>query len=113
MNNIQHYFSVVYYFIAMYTVGGSESLVCTLRNLQSYTWADEEGNTLASGAQVDFSSNDSIHHKTFICSGLNYFLLEYSYLYLKIVVNGKLLRLSKRIVFIIFLILQSPILPLK
>ena len=80
---------VVYYFIAMYTVGGSESLVCTLRNVLSYTWADEEGNTLASGAQVDFSSNDSIHHTTFICSGLNYFLLEYSYLYLKIVVNGK------------------------
>ena len=91
---LQHYFCVVDYFISMYTVGGSESLYCTFSDVQLYTWTDEENNTLVDGRQLYFSSNDSIHHTTFTCIGFNSLLIEYSYVYVKIVVNGKLLRLG-------------------
>ena len=73
----------------MYTVGGSNSIDCTLEGVFIYTWMDEDGNTVADGNQLIYLVNDSIHHMTYTCSGLNLFELQVEYLYIKFVINGK------------------------
>ena len=80
--------AVINYFIAMKTAGDSGSITCTINWVFSYTWYDEQGNTVVTGAQLIYSTNDSIHHKTFLCSGLNFLTLDTEALYIKFVVNG-------------------------
>lgn len=74
----------------MYSVGGSSSITCTLPNVFFYTWYTEEGNTVVSGNELSYSANDSIHHKLFYCSGLNYATFTLDFLYIKFVINGKI-----------------------
>ena len=75
----------------MYTVGGASSINCTLPGVLFYTWTDEFGDTISSSDQLAFLMNDSIHHMTYTCSGLNYLSpdLRTEYLHLKFVINGK------------------------
>ena len=73
----------------MYTVGDSSSITCTLDMVLSYAWYDEDGNTVVNGDELSYSANDSIHHKTFLCSGLNILTLDNETLYIKFVINGK------------------------
>ena len=47
---------------------------------------DENSNAISTDERLTFSANDSIHHKTYICSDLNFTL---DFLHLKFVVNGK------------------------
>ena len=82
------YHTVTNYFIAMYTVGDSSSITCTLDLVLIYAWYDEDGNTVVNGDELSYSANDSIHHKTFLCSGQNIFTLDTEALYIKFVING-------------------------
>ena len=73
----------------MYSVGDSSSITCTLGDwVLTYTWYDEDGNTVVNGDELSYSANDSIHHKTFMCSGLNILTLDTEALYIKFVING-------------------------
>ena len=73
----------------MYTVGGSSSITCTLDPFVStYTWYDEDGDTVVNGSQLSYSANDSIHHKSFTCSGLNLLTLDTEALHIKFIING-------------------------
>ena len=76
------------YFIAMYSIGDSSYITCTLNSVSSYAWYDEDGNTVVNGNKLSYSANDSIHHKTFLCSGQNVFTLDTEALYVKFVING-------------------------
>ena len=78
-------------FIAMYTVGVSEYITCTLPGVLSsgYIWTDENGNNVVVDRRIIFSTNDSIHHKTYICYGFSYTTFTLEFLYIKFVINGK------------------------
>ena len=84
------YPSVSDYFIAVYTVGDSSSITCTIGDwVSTYAWYDEDGNTVVNGNELSYSANDSIHHKLYLCSGLSFTTLDYDVIYLKFVINGK------------------------
>ena len=74
----------------MYSVGGSSSIRCTLSGVDvlTYAWYDEDGNTVVSGNELSYSANDSIHHKTFMCSGQNMLTSDTEAIYIKFVING-------------------------
>ena len=73
----------------MYTVGDSSSITCTLdRFVFTYAWYDEDGNTVVNGRQLSYSANDSIHHKSFTCSGINLLTGDTEALHIKFVING-------------------------
>ena len=74
----------------MYTAGDSSSITCTLNQVFEFTyaWYDEDGNTVVNGRQLSYSANDSIHHKSFTCSGLNFFTYNTKTLHIKFVING-------------------------
>ena len=82
-------------FIAMYTVGGSDTITCTLGGVLSsgYQWIDEDGNVIIAGRQLVFSANDSIHHSTFTCYGLSFTTFQFRFLHIKFVINGEPLSL--------------------
>ena len=68
----------------MYAVGVSRHITCY--GSSEYTWRDENDNIISTDERFTVSANDSLHHKTYICSDLNFTL---DFLYLKFVVNGK------------------------
>ena len=72
----------------MHTVGGSSSITCTLESVSTYVWYDEDGNTVVNGDQLSYSANDSIHHKSFTCSGHNLSTEDTEALHVKFVING-------------------------
>ena len=74
--------------MAMYTVGDSGSITCTLDLVSIYMWYDEDGNTVVGGNRLSYSANDSIHHKTFTCSGQNILTLDTEVLHIKFIING-------------------------
>ena len=82
------YHAAVIYFIAMYTAGDSGSITCTLNLVLNYTWSDEDGNTVVNGDELHYSANDSLHHKSFLCSGQNLLTRDTETLNIKFVVNG-------------------------
>ena len=82
------YNAVTNYFIAMYTVGGSSYITCTLEFVLTYAWYDEDGNTVVDGDQLNYSANDSIHHKSFTCSGPNLLTGDTRALHIKFIING-------------------------
>jgi hypothetical protein len=53
-----------------------------------YTWYDEDGNAIVNGERLNYAANDSIHHKSFMCSGLSLRTFNTRALYIKFVVNG-------------------------
>ena len=85
---IGKFYHAVNYFIAMHTVGDSSYITCTLDFVLTYAWYDEDGNTVVNGRQLSYSANDSIHHKSFMCSGLNLLTLDTEALHIKFVING-------------------------
>ena len=76
----------------MYTVGDSSSITCTLNWVFTYTWYDEDGNTVVNGDQLSYSANDSIHHKSFTCSGINLLTYNTETLHIKFVINGNSIK---------------------
>ena len=78
-------------FIAMFAVGVSDDITCTLSGVSSsgYTWIDENGNTVVRDRQIIISTNDSIHHKTYICYGFSLTTFTIRFLHIKFVINGK------------------------
>ena len=88
-----HYYFLlkVVRFIAMYTVGVSKHITCTLSGVLSsgYRWRDENGITVASDRRIMFSTNDSMHHKTYTCYGLSNTTFTFRFLHIKFVINGK------------------------
>ena len=82
------YHTVTNYFIAMYSVGYSSSIVCTLLGVSVYTWYNEVDDIVANGDRLRYSANDTIHHKIFTCSGLSNITMNYRAIYIKFVING-------------------------
>jgi hypothetical protein len=83
--------AVTDYFIEMHTVGDSGYITCTLNSLSGYvmyTWYNEDGNAIVNGDQLNYAANDSIHHKSFMCSGLSLRTFDTRALYIKFAING-------------------------
>lgn len=88
LQNITIFINTADIFIAMYSIGTSNSITCTLDGAILYTWSDALGNTIVNGRQIVFSANDSIHNQFFACIGITQ-TLEVKYYYIKYITIGK------------------------